>query len=93
MVELEIIELDREREEEYVEEEMSDEDGSNEEIEVPNDEEDDDSSQRQSSVVSKLTKMSENRLMLKGLSILPVDDKDDSEKELEDENGEDNVDC
>ena len=69
---------------------MSDEDGSNEEIKVLN-EEDDDSSQRQTSVVSKLTKMSKVKLMLKGLSILPVDDKDDSELELEDR--EDNVDC
>ena len=54
-VELEMGELGREEEEEYVEEEMSDEDGSNEEIEVL-DEEVEDSSQRQSSVVSKLTK-------------------------------------
>ena len=79
-------------EEKSMEEEMSDEDGSNEEIKVLNEEEED-SSQRQSSVVSKLTKMSKVKLMLKGLSILPVDDKDDSELELEDENREDNVDC
>ena len=62
VVELEMGELGREEEEECVKEEMSDEDGSNEEITVLN-EEDDDSSQRQSSVVSKLTKISTVKLM------------------------------
>jgi hypothetical protein len=62
-----------------MEEDMSDEDGSNDEIEVLNEEEDD-SSQRQSSVVTKL-------------AVDDKDEWIDSELELEDEMKDDDIDC
>jgi hypothetical protein len=71
--------FDNEEEEEYGEEEIVDEDGCNEGIEVLN-EEDEDSSQRQSSVVTTL-------------AVDDKDEWIDSELELEDEIREDSMDC
>ena len=56
-VELEVRELDREEDEEYINEEIDDKDCSDEESEVL-DKDDEDSSHRQSSVVVKLTQIS-----------------------------------
>ena len=56
-VELEIRELDRKEDEEYIDEEIDDKDFSDEESEVL-DKDDEDSSHRQSSVVVKLTQIS-----------------------------------
>ena len=56
-VELEVRELDRKEDEEYINEEIDDKDCSDEESEVL-DKDDEDSSHRQSSVVVKLTQIS-----------------------------------
>ena len=69
--------FDNEEQDEYGEEEIVDEVGSNEEIKVLNEEEDD-SSQRQSSVVTTLAVILKVELLLKiDFSNLPVDDKDE----------------